>query len=188
VACEWCERRVLVVNVSSIHHRNPPSSKTRAFNHPPKSHRGWQEVVRVAGAAWRRDGRGVEIDALAGGPCIVRHRGPKRPYRSSSSGSGIWGSDPSVQGPSKKSEGVAGGGARLRGGLASRLTRLLAAHVVLPACGTGDQNAPIAQVRAGPGFGGVTRAFKDPPKSRRGWQEVVCVSGAAWRRACWPPT
>jgi hypothetical protein len=125
---------------------------------------------------------GVEIDALAGGPRSVRHREPKRPYRSSSSGSGTWGSDASVQGPSKKSEGVAGGGARRRGGLASRLTRLLAAHIVLAACGTGDQNAPIAQVRAGPGPGGVTRAFKDPPKSRRGWQEVVRVAGAAWRR------
>jgi hypothetical protein len=81
-----------------------------------------------------------------------------------------------------KSDGVAGGGARRFGGLASRLTRLLAAHVVLAACDTGDQNAPIAQVRAGPGPGGVTRAFKDPPKSRRGWQEVVRVAWAALRR------
>jgi hypothetical protein len=43
---------------------------------------------------------GVEIDALAGGPrstCSVRHPGPKRPYRSSSSGSRTNGSDESVK-------------------------------------------------------------------------------------------
>jgi hypothetical protein len=50
------------------------------------------------------------------------------------------------------------------------------------ACVTGDQNAPVAQVRAGLGPGGATRAFMHPPKSRRGWQEVVHVADAARRQ------
>jgi hypothetical protein len=49
----------------------------------------------------------------------------------------------------------------------SRLTRF---HTVT-ACVTRDQNAPMARFRAGPGPGAATRAFKDPPKSRRGWRE-----------------
>jgi hypothetical protein len=54
--------------------------------------------------------------------------------------------------------------------------------VVVVACVTGDQNAPIAQVRAGPGPWGATRAFNHLPKSRRGWQEVARVASVAWRR------
>jgi hypothetical protein len=94
------------------------------------------------------------------------------PRRSSSSWSGTWGSDESVHASSQKSEGVAGGGACRRCGSASRLRSLLPAHG-LAACSTRYQNAPIVQVRAGPGPWGATRVFHPPPKSRRG--------GRRWR-------
>jgi hypothetical protein len=92
--------------------------------------------------------------------CSVCHLGPKRPNRSRSSGSGTLGSDASVQSSSKKSEGVVAGGTRRLGCLASRLTRMLAAHVVLAAGGTRDQVAPLAHIRAGPGPRGVTRVLR----------------------------
>jgi hypothetical protein len=80
---------------------------------------------------------------------------------------------------------VVGGGRRWCASLrwlGVEMDALAGGPVVVVARVTRDQNAPVAQVRAGPGPGGATRAFKHPSKSRRGWQEVVRVAEAARRQ------
>jgi hypothetical protein len=95
-----------------------PGGATHALKHPPKSR--WCTSQR-----WL----GVEIEELAGCPrrCRGLHPGPSSPCCSSSTWSGTWGSNASIQTPSQQSEGVTGGGAHRRGGLALRLRSLLAA-------------------------------------------------------------
>jgi hypothetical protein len=97
----------------------------------------------------------------------VQHPGPKRPYRSSSSGSKTLGSNESVESPFQKSEGWQEG-ARVASVAGVEIDALAGGPVVVVARVTGDQNAPVAQVRAGPGLGGRRERSSILPKVEGG--------------------